>query len=93
MNEKDNLKDNLIHKAQDKDKSFPKSRQFFFEDNSNTESIKNSEALSEYDDEIASEKDINSYRHSINNNNNGYAFLGVANKSYSHKAVNSIKNF
>ena len=58
MNEKDNLKDNLIHKAQDKDKSFPKSRHFFFEDNSNTESIKNSEALSEYDDEIASEKDV-----------------------------------
>ena len=93
MNEKDNLKDNLIHKAQDKDKSFPKSRHFFFEDNSNTESIKNSEALSEYDDEIASEKDVNSYRHSKDNYNNGYAFLGVANKSYSHKAVNSIIGF
>ena len=92
MNEKGNLNDNLIQKSEEKNKSFPVSRQFFFEDYSNTESIKNSIALSEYDEEIISDKEVNSYLPKKEKKNN--FFLNVnANKSYSHKSVNSIIGF
>ena len=63
MNEKDNIKENLINKSEEKSKLLPISKQFFFEDYSNTESIKNSEAFSENDDDTKSDKDINSMRH------------------------------
>ena len=91
MNEKDNLKDNLIIKSDEMHKSLPMKKQFLFEDYSNTESIKNSEAYSEYDDEIISDREVNSYRLKKDRNNN-YIF-GVPNKSYSHKAVNNIIGF
>ena len=91
MNEKNNLKDNLIIKSDEMHKSLPMKKQFLFEDYSNTESIKNSEAYSEYDDEIISDREVNSYRPKKDRNNN-YIF-GVPNKSYSHKAVNNIIGF
>ena len=91
MNEKDNLKDNLILKSEEKNKSLPMAKQFFFEDNSNPESIKNSEIYSEYDDEIISEREVNSYRPKKDSINN--FIFGTAHKSYSHKNVNNIIGF
>ena len=89
MNEKDNIKENLINKSEEKSKLLPISKQFFFEDYSNTESIKNSEAFSENDDDSKSDKDINSMRHT-NNVNNNVNIIRFPNKSYSHKAMNTI---
>ena len=66
-------------------------KQFFFEDYSNIESIKNSEAYSEYDNEIISNREVNSYQPKKDSNND--YFFGVPNISYSHKDVNNIIGF
>ena len=56
MLEKDNINDNLIPKSEEKNKPLLISKPFFKEEDSNTESIKNS-VLSEYDSEFKSDKD------------------------------------
>ena len=69
MYEKDNIKDNLLNVTEEKNKSLRIPNKLFFEDYSNTESIKNSEAFSELDDDTKSEKEINSLRNTNNDNN------------------------
>ena len=84
MLEKDNINDSLIPKSEEKNKPLLISKPFFKEEDSNTESIKNS-VLSEYDSEFKSDKDANSSRTNFNNININYP-----NKSYSHKTINTI---
>ena len=87
MYEKDNIKDNLLNVAEEKNKSLRIPNKLFFEDYSNTESIKNSEAFSELDDDTKSEKEINSLRNTNNDNNN---INRNQTKSFSHKAMNTF---
>ena len=85
MYEKDNSKDYLINRSEEKNKILPISKQLFLEDNSNTESIRNSEIFSEIDEELKTDKEVNSWKH-----NNGNDNMRNVNKSYSHKAINTI---
>ena len=84
MLEKDNINDSLIPKSEEKNKPLLISKPFFKEEDSNTESIKNS-VLSEYDSEFKSDKDVNSIGNNFSNVNINYP-----NKSYSHKTINTI---
>ena len=86
MYEKDNIKDNLLNVTEEKNKSLRIPNKLFFEDYSNTESIKNSEAFSELDDDTKSEKEINSLRNTNNDNN----INRNQTKSFSHKAMNTF---
>ena len=86
MYEKDNIKDNLINRTEEKNKSLRIPNKLFFEDYSNTESIKNSEAFSELDDDTKSDKEVNSLRNTNNDNNIEHK----QSKSYSHKAMNTF---
>ena len=91
MNEKNNMKEYLISNSEDRNKLFPITRQLYFEDNSNNDSIKNSLVFSEYDDDQKSEKDFKLTKNTnINNNIN---INRIPSKSYSHKAMNALIGF
>ena len=96
MNEKDNMKDSLLVKSAEKNLNlFPVSRHLFFEDTSNSQSIRNSEALSENNEDTKSDKDVNSLEAHNNNygDNLNINYYRCPNKYYSHKAMNTFFKF
>ena len=96
MNEKDNMKDSLLVKSAEKRLSlYSGSRHLFFEDTSNSQSIKNSEALSENNEDTKSDKDVNSLEAHNNNygDNLNINYYRCPNKYYSHKAMNTFFKF
>ena len=89
MYEKDNIKANLININEDKNKSLRIPKPLVFEDYSNAESIKNSEAFSEMDEDTKSEKEVNTWKNNHKNHSNNN-IIRYPSKSSSHKAVNSF---
>ena len=87
MYERDNKKDNLLIRSENKHLSLRNPKPLFLEDYSNTESIKNSEIYSEFDEEPKSYNEVNYLKNQDNNNINNPKF---SNKSFSHKAMNTF---
>ena len=87
MYEKENKKENLLIRSENKHKSIQIKKPLFLEDYSNTESIKNSEIFSELDEDTKSYNEVNNLKQQDINIINNPKF---ANKSFSHKAMNTF---
>ena len=87
MYEKDSINENLISSSEEKNKIFQIQKPLLSEDYSNTESIKNSEGLSEFDLDIKSDKEVNTMI------KNKIEIHNLPNKSYSHKSINNMIGF
>ena len=87
MYEKENKKENLLIRSENKHKSIQIKKPLFLEDYSNTESIKNSEIFSELDEDTKSYNEVNNLKQQDINIINNPKF---SNKSFSHKAMNTF---